>query len=225
MIRARVAVADRRARGVRGARRDLHRARGEGRLAQPDADTGAHDRSPVWSPDGAQLAWLSDASGEYQLMIGEQTGVDEAARDRAAGDGVLLEPAWSPDGKQLLLEDNHLNLWTIDVASGDRRRRSTPTPTTIRAAGSTRCGRRTRGGSRTRRVSTSHLRAIFLYSIADGKRASGHRRTVGRDLAGVRRRRQVSVLPGEHELRPAHRLARDELRRPARRRARSISRC
>ena len=52
--------------------------------------SGVHDRSPVWSPDGTQIAWLSDASGEYQLMIGEQTGADQAARDRAAVEGVLL---------------------------------------------------------------------------------------------------------------------------------------
>src|SRR5687767_9495214 len=32
---------------------------------------GAHDRSPVWSPDGTQIAWLSDVSGEYQLMLGD----------------------------------------------------------------------------------------------------------------------------------------------------------
>src|SRR5439155_11153194 len=36
--------------------------------------SGADDRSPAWSPDGAQLAWLSDASGEYQLLIGDQLG-------------------------------------------------------------------------------------------------------------------------------------------------------
>src|SRR5947207_13153893 len=35
----------------------------------------ANDRSPVWSPDGAQVAWLSDAGGEYQLMLGDPIGV------------------------------------------------------------------------------------------------------------------------------------------------------
>src|SRR5256886_10270597 len=35
----------------------------------------AHDRSPPWSPDGSQLAWLSDASGEDQLMIGDPLGI------------------------------------------------------------------------------------------------------------------------------------------------------
>src|SRR4029077_6005919 len=39
--------------------------------------SGAHDRSPVWSPDGSQLAWLSDASGEYELMIGDPTGAQK----------------------------------------------------------------------------------------------------------------------------------------------------
>ena len=37
--------------------------------------TAVNDRNPVWSPDGGQLAWFSDASGEYQLMVGEQTGI------------------------------------------------------------------------------------------------------------------------------------------------------
>ncbi|MDF1800305.1 MAG: hypothetical protein P1V81_14095, partial [Planctomycetota bacterium] len=33
---------------------------------------GAHDRSPIWSPDGEEIAWLSDASGEYQLLVGDR---------------------------------------------------------------------------------------------------------------------------------------------------------
>ncbi len=60
--------------------------------------SGAHDRSPTWSPDGAQLAWLSDASGEYQLMLGELTGVRTPRVIPLPSTAFFSEPAWSPDG-------------------------------------------------------------------------------------------------------------------------------
>ncbi len=74
--------------------------------------SGVHDRSPVWSPDGSQLAWLSDATGEYQLMIGESTGVTKPRAIALPSKAFFSAPAWSPDGSQILLEDNHRNLWT-----------------------------------------------------------------------------------------------------------------
>ena len=79
---------------------------------------GAHDRSPTWSPDGTQLAWLSDASGEYQLMLGDPLGITTPRPISLPSTAFFSEPAWSPDGKQLLLQDNHRNLWTIDATSG-----------------------------------------------------------------------------------------------------------
>ena len=78
--------------------------------------SGAHDRSPVWSPDGAQLAWLSDASGEYQLMLGDPLGVTTPRAIALPSTAFFSAPAWSPDGTQILLQDNHRNLWTIEVA-------------------------------------------------------------------------------------------------------------
>ena len=140
----------------------------KGRSAEPDASAGVHDRSPVWSPDGAQIAWLSDASGEYQLMIGEQTGATKPREIALPSKAFFSTPAWSPDGKQLLLEDNHLNLWASTSRAGPPRS-STPTRTTIQGAGSTRCGRRTRNGSAYSKSLDSHLRAIFLYSVAEKK--------------------------------------------------------
>jgi tricorn protease len=131
--------------------------------------SGTHDRSPVWSPDGRDIAWLSDAGGEYQLMIAEQTAMTNPRTIALPSKGFFSAPAWSPDGKQLLLEDNHLGLWTIDVASGaavkldadtyddpGRRFDAVWSPDSQWIAYS--------------KSLDSHLRAIFLYSIAD-KRA------------------------------------------------------
>ncbi|MFI5179509.1 MAG: protease, partial [Vicinamibacterales bacterium] len=76
---------------------------------------GVHDRNPAWSPDGAQLAWLSDASGEYQLMIGDQLGLAAPRVITLPTSAYFSGVTWSPDGKRLALTDNHLNLWTIDL--------------------------------------------------------------------------------------------------------------
>ncbi len=131
--------------------------------------SGTHDRSPVWSPDGRDIAWLSDGSGEYQLMIAEQTGATKPRTIALPSKAFFSTPVWSPDGKQLLLEDNHLSLWAIDVASGAAAKLDTDTyddpgrrfdavwsPDSQWIAYS--------------KSLDSHLRAIFLYSIAE-KRA------------------------------------------------------
>jgi tricorn protease len=127
---------------------------------------GAHDRSPVWSPDGREIAWVSDASGEYQLMIAEQTGATKPRTIALPSRAFFSTPAWAPDGKHLLLEDNHLALWAIDVASGTPARVDTDTyddpgrrfdavwsPDSQWIAYS--------------KSLDSHLRAIFIYSLAE----------------------------------------------------------
>jgi tricorn protease len=44
-------------------------------VAEHHPQSGAADRFPVWSPDGSRIAWFSDQSGEYQLMVGDQEGM------------------------------------------------------------------------------------------------------------------------------------------------------
>jgi tricorn protease len=130
--------------------------------------SGTHDRSPVWSPDGTRIAWLSDASGEYQLMIGEQTGASKPREIALPSKGFFSAPVWSPDGKLLIVEDNHLNLWTIDLATGAAAKLDTDTYDDP--------GRRfdavwspdSRWVAYSKSLD-SHLRAIFVYSIADKK--------------------------------------------------------
>jgi len=129
---------------------------------------GAHDRSPVWSPDGSQLAWLSDESGEYQLMLGEPTGATKPRAVRLPSTAFFSAPAWSPDGTQILLQDNHLNLWTIEVASGQATKIDTDTYTDPgRQFGAT-WSPDSRWVTYSKSLA-SHLRAIFVYSLAEKK--------------------------------------------------------
>ena len=129
---------------------------------------GAHDRSPVWSPDGAQLAWLSDASGEYQLMIGDPIGVSAARAVALPNTGFYSAPAWSPDGKQILVQDNHRNLWTIEVASGKATRIDVDSyPDPARQFDAT-WSPDSRWVAYSKNL-PSRLRAIFVYSLADQK--------------------------------------------------------
>ncbi len=78
----------------------------------------AHERSPAWSPDGGQLAWLSDVSGEYQLMIGDQSGATKPRVITLPSRAFFSEIGWSPNARSLLIRDNNANLWIVDVASG-----------------------------------------------------------------------------------------------------------
>jgi tricorn protease len=83
---------------------------------------GVHDRAPVWSPDGARVAWLSDASGEYALMVGDPLGLEEPRALALPGGAFFSSPRWSPDGVHIVLADNHLNLWLLDVDGGGTTR-------------------------------------------------------------------------------------------------------
>lgn len=129
---------------------------------------GAHDRSPVWSPDGTQLAWLSDASGEYQLMLGEPTGVTTPRAIPLPSTAFFSAPAWSPDGKQILLQDSHQNLWGVEVTSGTATKIDTDTyPDPVRQFDAT-WSPDSRWLTYSKNLA-SHLRAIFVYSLAEKK--------------------------------------------------------
>jgi len=58
-----------------------------------------HDTSPVWSPDGTQLAFVAQRGEWYELRV-----VDIAAggeRVLASEDADFSEPAWHPDGSRI----------------------------------------------------------------------------------------------------------------------------
>ena len=78
----------------------------------------AHDRFPAWSPDGRSVAWFSDASGEYQLLIAPQDGKGKPRAIKVAGEGFYRNPVWSPDSQKIAYFDNSLTVYWVDVKSG-----------------------------------------------------------------------------------------------------------
>ncbi len=79
---------------------------------------GSADRYPTWSPDGQKIAWFSDASGEYQLMVGDQSGLQTPKAYPIPNNKFYFFPVWSPDGKYIAFTDTDYNLWYIDLATG-----------------------------------------------------------------------------------------------------------
>lgn len=74
--------------------------------------------APVWSPDGKSIAYFSDRSGEYQLVIAPQEGVGAVREIALPEPSRPYSPAWSPDGKTIAFQDTHFRIWLVDVASG-----------------------------------------------------------------------------------------------------------
>jgi len=109
--------AERVALGYRGEIVTLPAEKGDARNLT--ASTGAHDRSPAWSPDGQQIAYFSDAGGEYALYIAAQDGSGEAQRIDLNGAGYYEDPSWSPDGKHIAFRDNALSISIVAIASGE----------------------------------------------------------------------------------------------------------
>jgi tricorn protease len=80
---------------------------------------GVHERSPIWSPDGTQIAWLSDAGGEYRLVLRDRLGREEPRTFELGGVGFYYAPRWSPDGKHILFADKGNRLAFVTLESGE----------------------------------------------------------------------------------------------------------
>lgn len=141
---------------------------------------GIAERYPAWSPDGRTIAYFSDASGEYRLVLRDQGGTGEEIAVPLDGPTFYYLPVWSPDSRRLAYTDKRLKLWMVDLDSKHpvlvdsdtyehpERRLSAPawSPDGTWLAYA--------------KILPNHLRAIFLYDVA-GRAA--HQVTDGRSDA------------------------------------------
>jgi tricorn protease len=90
--------------------------------------SGAAERDAIVSPDGQRIAYFTDETGKYQLIVRP-----------VSGDGQIInipvelrpsfyrELTWSPDSKHLAFSDKELTLWVADVETGGARKVTTST--------------------------------------------------------------------------------------------------
>ncbi|MDR1337314.1 MAG: PDZ domain-containing protein [Tannerella sp.] len=65
---------------------------------------GAHERSAAWSPDGRQIAYLSDATGETELYMQPAEG-GPAVELTKNSDTYIRDFEWSPDSRYIVYTD------------------------------------------------------------------------------------------------------------------------
>ncbi len=79
--------------------------------------------SPAWSPDGAELAYVSFESGQAEIFT--HNVLSGIRKSRAKFKGLNGAPAWSPDGKKLaitLSKDGNPDIYTLNLADNKTQR-------------------------------------------------------------------------------------------------------
>jgi tricorn protease len=76
--------------------------------------SGTADRYPAWSPDGKNIAYWSDQSGEYELWI-TPSNEDRPRKLTNYGPGFRYNLFWSPDSKKLAFIDKAMKIQIYDI--------------------------------------------------------------------------------------------------------------
>jgi tricorn protease len=104
-------------RAVFEARGNIHTVPAEhGPVLQLTTSSGSAERFPAWSPDGATIAYWSDASGEYELVLHPTDPSKQPRTVTELGPGYRYQIQWSPDSKKIAFIDHTATIFVYDVA-------------------------------------------------------------------------------------------------------------
>lgn len=81
--------------------------------------SGANDRSGEWSPDGRNIAYISDITGETEIWLQplDQNTPIQLTKDN---DTYIRRFEWSPDSKKIIYSDRKNRLVLVDIASQNK---------------------------------------------------------------------------------------------------------
>lgn len=134
---------------------------------------GVAERDPAWSPDGKQIAYFSDESGEYQLHLRTQNGMGDVRKISLGNPPAFYyQPTWSPDGKKIAYEDSLRQLWYVDVDNNAGGKQPVPVDHDMYFTPARALNPDWSPDSKWiayTKILNNHFRAVFLYSIEEGK--------------------------------------------------------
>ncbi len=90
----------------------------DGIIRNLSQSSGSAERTPTWSPDGRTIAWWSDASGEYELVLAPADGGGAIRTITHLGPGFRYRPFWSPDAKRIAYIDVAMQIHILNVEDG-----------------------------------------------------------------------------------------------------------
>jgi tricorn protease len=104
-------------RALFGARGDVFTVPAEhGNTRDVTQTSGAREQYPAWSPDGKEVAYVTDRNGEAQIAVRPADGSGAESMITEPIKRWLYGPVWSPDGKKLAYSDSQHALWFVTVA-------------------------------------------------------------------------------------------------------------
>ncbi len=77
--------------------------------------SGSAEKFPAWSPDGKHIAYWSDKSGEYELLLRAADGSGEEKMLTQLGKGFRYQLFWSPDSKKIGFIDHKHDIQIYDL--------------------------------------------------------------------------------------------------------------
>lgn len=81
-----------------------------------DESPGSRQRFPVWSPDGKTIAYVSDATGEFELYTMPQMG-GQPTQITTGGRHMFTSLQWSPDGKYITYTNLDSEILFVELAT------------------------------------------------------------------------------------------------------------
>ncbi len=101
------------------ARGDIFSVPAENGITENLTETqGIREIFPGWSPDGKYISYYSDATGEYELYLLENSKGAKPKQVTFNSSAWKYQPAWSPDSRYLLYFDRTLKLKLTEAATG-----------------------------------------------------------------------------------------------------------